>query len=303
MFSIVTANWNGEKFLKVFLKSLVDQTYKNFKLYIVDNGSTDNSQKIIESFKRNLNIKLINLNENTGFAKANNIGICEAMKDDNEYIITLNNDIELDENCFMNLKEGIAKNKSHDVFQILLLNYFERNTIDAAGIEFDKYYFANQIGFKKNIEELKKLNEDIDGVCAGAAVYSKKCLKNTSLKNSNEFFNSTYFAYYEDVDLSLRLKSAGYSFFLIKNSIAYHIHSGTGGNNSYFKSYYLSRNLLLYIKYNIGNDFLKKNKRVYLFYFLERMLKLLVRANFRAVYGTLKGYFDYRKIQSYNNIN
>ncbi|MBO8139977.1 MAG: glycosyltransferase family 2 protein [Thermosipho sp. (in: Bacteria)] len=259
MFSIITANWNGEKLLKIFLKSLINQTYKDFKLYLVDNGSTDNSIEIIKKYQNKLNIEVIKLEKNFGFAKANNIGINRAMSDKNEYIITLNNDIELDKNCLAKLKENINTLKNeYDVFQILLLNYYERNKIDAAGISFNKYYLPRQVGYNKPIDFIIQYNNKIEGVCAGAAVYSKKCLN--AVKFNNEYFDSKFFAYYEDVDLSLRLIKAGFKSYLIKDAIGYHIHSATGGKNTYFKSYFLSRNLHLYLKKNLDSNLYKKTK-------------------------------------------
>ena len=66
---------------------------------------------IINEFKELLDIELIELDMNYGFAKANNIGINEAMKDNAKYIITLNNDIEIQEDTLSNLVEYIEHNK------------------------------------------------------------------------------------------------------------------------------------------------------------------------------------------------
>ena len=177
MLSIITVNWNGEVFLESYFKSLLGQTYKDFKIYFVDNGSIDNSLEIVSRYVPLMNIEILNLNKNNGFTSANNLGIKRAIKDKSEYIITLNNDLVLGQNCIEYLNNTITKdNNKHNIFQILMLNYFERNIIDAAGIYFDKYFYASQIGYKKDISYLNEINYEIEGACVGAAAYSKKAL-------------------------------------------------------------------------------------------------------------------------------
>ena len=75
MVGIVIANWNGEKLIDKCLLSLENQLFKDFKIYIVDNDSKDNSKEIIKSYYEKLNIDLTEMNYNSGFAPANNIGI------------------------------------------------------------------------------------------------------------------------------------------------------------------------------------------------------------------------------------
>lgn len=297
MFSIITANWNGEKLLQSFLTSLQKQTFKQFKLYIVDNGSKDKSVEIINSYSEGLDIKLIELDHNLGFSVANNIGIREALADHNEYIVTLNNDLELDRNCLFELKSNIEiLNDEFDVFQILLLNYYNRKRIDAAGIVFNRYYFAKQVAHKEMYSQEMKFNCMLDGVCAGAAVYSKKCLIDVK-SCDDEFFDSKFFAYYEDVDLALRLKNRGYKSILVDKAQAYHIHSGTSGKNSFFKEYYLSRNLLYYLRKNLRRDKYNKYKPAYFLYYVKKILKLSLMGRFRAVFGVVKGLMDFKKMR------
>ncbi|MCB7070332.1 glycosyltransferase family 2 protein [Caldibacillus sp. 210928-DFI.2.22] len=291
MLSIVVVNWNGEVFLENFFTSLENQTYKEFIVYFVDNGSQDNSIKITEKFTRNLNIDIIRLDKNTGFSVANNIGIKKALKDNSNFIITLNNDMELDKSCLYKLNEAIQKFPEYDVFQILMMDYNNRDIIDAAGIEFNKHYYASQIGLGKSLHFLEKLSTDIPGVCAGAAAYSKRALSTIKDHNGN-FFDPIYFAYYEDVDLVLRLLKNNFKSKLVKDSIVYHIHSGTGGKESDFKTYYLARNLLIYTKKNLPNTTYKKCLPVYLFRFFIQGFKHLIKGNIKRCKALLNGIRD-----------
>lgn len=294
MFSIVTANYNGEKFLKIFLDSLINQSIQDFKIYMIDNGSKDNSINIIKEYKTKLDIMLIELDKNTGFAEANNLGIHEAMKDENEYIVTLNNDLELEKDCLEVVAKTIKeKSDKYDVFQIMMVNYFDRNVTDAAGLKFDKYLRVTQIGFKENISNIPNYDNDIQGACAGAAVYSKKSLKTVSEKNG-DYFDSRFFAYYEDVDLALRLLNHGFKSYLIKDTTVYHVHSGTGTEGSSFKTYYLTRNLFFYFDKNVSKKNYENNKLFYNTILLNILGRAVLRGRFKSIKPTLKGYRDYR---------
>ncbi|MDU1314684.1 MAG: glycosyltransferase family 2 protein [Clostridium septicum] len=293
MFSIVIVNWNGAKLLNQCLDSLKKSKLKEFRLYIVDNGSTDESINIIEKYKKSLLIETIELDKNYGFAYANNIGIDKAMKDENEYIVTLNNDIEVTNDTLDILKRYIENNRNVDIFQLMMINYYERNKIDAAGLEFDENYFVMPLGYNKDKSEIENLQIEIEGACAGAAVYSKKAL--LSVKEMEiDYFSSDFFAYFEDVDLALRLKSKGFKTHLVKESIVYHMHSATGNKSSNFKDYYLSRNLFKYFKRNLSiKQYNISSKKGYKL--MGKMFaRYLVKGNLGGAKSILKGMVDYK---------
>lgn len=294
MIAVITVNWNGSDYLPKYLNSLSSQTEKGFKLYFIDNGSTDSSINIIKSYFDKLDIDIIQLDKNYGFAEANNIGIKKALNDGYDYFLTLNNDIEIEKNSIKTIKETIEHYKgSYDVYQLLLVNYYNRRLIDAAGIEFDKYFLARQISYKEDISVLDKLSEEIDGSCAGAAVYSKRAI-NSIINQYGHFFDASFFAYFEDVDLALRLKKLGLKTMLIKDSIVYHIHSGTGGKNTYLKSYYLSRNMYKYLYKNVKEKLIEYRFRYY-FETTKVILMQILKCNIKGAQGTVNGFFDFKK--------
>ena len=290
MLGIVIANWNGEKLIDKCLESLENQVFKDFKVYIIDNASKDNSRDVIKKYINRLNIDLMEMEYNTGFAPANNIGIKKAIKDGCNYILTLNNDVEVPKESLKKAMEAIEINKEFDVFQLFMINYFNKDVCDAAGLNFKDDLIPLQVGFKENVAEI--LNKDdikIEGVCAGAAIYSTKALEAVKLDDEN-YFDSNFFAYFEDVDLSLRLKGAGYKFKLLKDSIVYHMHSATGGKTSGFKEYYLTRNLFMYTKRNQTIEEYKKHKKEYYIRFLKTVAKNI--NNFNAIKSAVKGLSD-----------
>lgn len=206
-------------------------------------------------------MKLIKLSNNEGFAKANNIGITEAIKDKVTHILTLNNDTEIIEDALENLNFAIEED-SKSIYQLLMINYYDRDKCDAAGIEWDKTLLPRQIGHKENIESILENKIEIMGACAGAAVYPVEALEKVKLKE-NEYFDNNFFAYYEDVDLAIRLFNTGYKTKLLKKSIVYHVHSATGKRSNGFKEYYLYRNMFLYTKRNQSKEEYRRNKKIY----------------------------------------
>ena len=94
-FSIIICCYNSEKYIKETIDSILNQTYNNIELIIIDDGSTDNSRKIINNYLKNKKIKKI-FQKNKGLNISNNI----ALKASNgEYILRLDADDWLDPNC------------------------------------------------------------------------------------------------------------------------------------------------------------------------------------------------------------
>src|SRR3990172_9975594 len=84
--SFIVVNWNGEPYLRSCLRSIFQQTYRPFEVLVIDNGSTDNSKKILEEFPK---ISAIFNSANLGFGRANNQGLAVAK---GEAIALVNND-------------------------------------------------------------------------------------------------------------------------------------------------------------------------------------------------------------------
>lgn len=291
MIGIVIANYNGENLLKISLESIKNQKYKDYRTYIIDNGSTDNSLKVISEYKKALKITLIKNQYNKGFAVANNQGIKQAIKDSCEYICTLNNDIELEPNALFNAAKYIKFNKQTHVFQLCMINYYNRGTIDAVGIKVDKKLLAMPIGIGESLESFNFKDLDIAGPCAGAAIYSSEVLEKIRLKEG-EYFDSKFFVYYEDVDLALRLRSAKFNTQLIEDAIVYHMYSATSNKLLGIKHYYSARNLFLYAKKNQGYEEYRRNFKSYIMIIMKRMVFSGINLKGVEVKNQFKGMLD-----------
>lgn len=232
--AIIIVNWNGKRFLKDCLDSIYKQTYSNFDIYFVDNGSKDDS---IDFIKKNyLKVKIIKLDKNYGFAKGNNEGIKEAFKDKEiKYIVCLNNDTITNKNWLKELIKTAEKEKQAGSVGSKILFYYEKNKINSLGVIPLKTGGAINYG-KNELSSKYEKEEDIFGPCAGSALYKREALEKAGL------FDEDYFCYLEDVDLAWRLKKAGYKSIMNPKSIVYHIHSGTSSNNNNLRSYLIVRN-------------------------------------------------------------
>ena len=131
--TVVIPNYNGKKYLDECFKSLKKQTYRDFHVIMVDNGSTDGSAEYIR--EKYPEVEVIALDENTGFANAVNVGIKAA---DSEYVFLLNDDTVCDEKVLETLVKTMSRGKKLFSVQAKLLQLKNPELIDDAG----DYYCA-----------------------------------------------------------------------------------------------------------------------------------------------------------------
>ena len=298
--SVIIVSWNGEKFLKTCLESIYNQTYQNYEVILVDNNSHDGSLRIAQQYSL---LKIVKPNNNTGFARGNNIGIKEAFKSKEvKYICTLNNDTKVASNFLEELVKIIKKGEDIGSVQPLLI--FSGGLIQSAGLMLPQNLLGVDAqglsrGFKKSEDSYDKI-EEIFAPTAAAALYKREMLEKIGL------FDEDFFCYGEDLDLGLRARLVGWRAYFTPRTKVIHFHSQTKGAASGFKAYYIRRNtnltafknlpLLFYLKYIVyaGINYLKlmgnvKNtntstgkltRKLKLF----GMLKLVIKINF----GTMK---------------
>ena len=235
--NIIIVNWNGKKYLKDCLDAVFNQKYENFEVILVDNGSEDDSVEFV--IKNYPETKIIKLKENTGYARGNNYGIEEALKDkNNSYIVLLNNDTIIDKNWLIELiktaesdeKIGMAGSKA----------LFKDGKVQTIGLSLEKNihgYKEGGISIGYN-EDGSRFNKEIEiftpsGV---SALYKREVIEKIGL------FDENYFCYAEDLDLGIRARLVGYKCIYNPKSKLIHLHSKTAGFGSPFKAFYTKRN-------------------------------------------------------------
>ncbi len=244
--AVIVVSWNGKKYLKGCFDSLAAQTYQNFKIIFVDNGSEDGSIGFVtENYSEKVfpgRLEIMTFGKNTGFAKGYNAGIKKALEDGHiKYVIVLNNDTKLDERCIGELASCAKKNPEAGSIQPKILNFYEKEKIDCAGILLSVDGVATNRGYGQKDGGQYDSEEEIFGANGTASLFSRDALEKTQIK-PGEYFDNDYFAYYEDVDLAWRLRLAGFKSFYCPGAKLFHVHSATANRIAGFKAYYLNRN-------------------------------------------------------------
>lgn len=238
--SIVIPNYNGIKFIENCLKSLEIQSYKEFKITVIDNASTDGSNEVIR--QKYSNVNLIELDKNYGFCKAVNDGIRNS---DAEFVILLNNDTEVDEYFVEELLKAI--NKSDKIFSCSakMIQLYNKDLIDDAGDYYCALGWAFARGKSKSVTQYNDDNQ-IFAACAGAAIYRRDVFDEIG------YFDEAHFAYLEDIDIGYRAKIYGYKNMYAAKAIVYHAGSGVSGSRyNEFKVKLASKNSVYIIYKNM----------------------------------------------------
>ena len=218
--SVVTPNYNGEKFLKTFFESLNNDSELIGEVVIVDNGSSDGSKDYIKNNAFDFPVVLIENAENLGFAPAVNQGIEKAK---HEYIFSLNNDTEVKKGSIRALAELMSSDDRIFSAQAKMLQYDNKELIDDVGDEYNLLAWTKKTGENHISEEFSEVR-DIFSACAGAAMYRKSLLEEIGM------FDDNFFAYMEDVDLAIRSRIHGFYNLLCPQAVVYHIGSATSGS-------------------------------------------------------------------------
>ncbi|HOG97343.1 MAG TPA: glycosyltransferase family 2 protein [Methanothrix soehngenii] len=232
LISVIVLNYNGKGFLNSCLSSLASQTYSDFEVIVVDNGSRDGSPEYIE--ENYPWVRLAKNDENLGFAGGTNVGIRAAK---GKFIITLNNDSMADRRFIEELIKPMA---DPEVGVCAAKMLFPDGRINSAGICISRSGAAWDRGMFEPDRGQYEFVEEVFGACAGAALYRREMLDEIGL------FDEDFFLYLEDVDLAFRARLAGWKCLYVPGARVIHHHGGTAGVGSDLAVYYGNRNIVWY---------------------------------------------------------
>jgi GT2 family glycosyltransferase len=214
--TIIIPNYNGLHFMEPCFDALAKQTYQDYELLVVDNGSTDGSPEWLKEH----GIPSILLPTNTGFSGAVNEGILAAKTD---YVILLNNDTEPEPDYVAELLKAIEA--SPRIFSVSpkMIQLYHKDLMDDGGDMYSIMGWAYQRGVGQEIERYDRPCH-VFSACAGAAIYRRSVFDEIGL------FDEMHFAYLEDIDVGYRAKIAGYYNRYCPTAQVYHVGSGTSGS-------------------------------------------------------------------------
>jgi GT2 family glycosyltransferase len=280
---LVTVTYNSEQVLVDFLKSVKEQNYNDYCLYVVDNDSKDNTIEILNGEKDS---KVIFNDENYGVAYANNQGIKWALKDGCDFALIINNDTVFEKELLNKLVDAHHKYKASIV--VPKMKYFDSNLIWFAGGFFDpkKAYLNYHIG--QGEEDKRQFKNDF-------VDYSPVCcsLIHKSVFEDIGFFDEKYFVYFDDADFFYRVKKNKVHKTLFIEDVEFYHKIGSLSksreqiDNSKYSPFFIQQMTKNHVY------FLRKQQKLFSFFllfyvFVYFMLRFLISTNYHKDVKTFK---------------
>lgn len=293
--SVIILNWNGEKLLREFLPSVVANTRgPEVEVIVADNGSTDDSIKVIE--KEFPEVRMLRFEENLGFSGGYNRAIAEV---ESEFIVLLNSDVETPEGWWRPLLAFMESHPDVGACQPKILSYRNRDMFEyagAAGGLLDKYGYPYCRG--RLFDRIERDEHQYDSGAADIAWASGAALtvrREVYLKAGG--LDELFFAHMEEIDLCCRIHNLEYRVCVVPSSHVYHLGGASLAHGDPKKTYLNFRNNLLLLHKNLpenkGKDVLFKRRLMDTLAFLMYVAKLDLK-NARAI---LKAHSDFRRMK------
>lgn len=235
LISIIIVTWNSEKHLPACLDALSAQTYKDFEVVMIDNGSTDQNYLDFKGKYSDLKLIIKKNNENLGFAVANNIGVRLAR---GQWLALLNADAFPETDWLEQLLIAADENPQFTFFASRQIQANTPELLDGTGDAYHVSGLAWRQNYNHPVSEYGLQSSEVFSACAAAALYSR----DDFIKVGG--FDEDYFSYFEDVDLSFRLRLAGGRCMYVPQAVVYHVGSASTGKASDFAFYHGHRNLV-----------------------------------------------------------
>jgi GT2 family glycosyltransferase len=254
--SIITLNWNSTQITCDFLLSINRvSTYKNIEVIVVDNGSNEDSTSAFKDIYPAVNV--ICNHKNLGFAGGNNVGIRAAKGD---YLFIVNNDTEFTPGLIEGLLDIFEKYPDAGMASPKFHYFFDKGTIEYAGYN-NVNIFTGRNGMigcgEKDLGQYDEIRVTHYGHGGGMMVPRK-------IVDLVGLMPEQFFLYYEEFDWSNQIKKKEYKVYYQPRSLIYHKESMTTGKSSPLKTFYLTRNRILFMRRNSALP----NLTVFLFYFI-----------------------------------
>lgn len=278
--SIITVNYNGLIHTEAFLKSLQKITYSNIEIFVVDNASSESVAILKQQFPY---IHLLESSENLGFAGGNNLAIRKAS---GKYFFLLNNDTELDPGFLEPIVELMESNPLIGLASSKLVYYSKPELVQFAGSKGINLYTGR--GFA--IGHLEKDRPAFDGVYRTQLAHGAAMMISRKVVEKIGLMADLFFLYYEETDFCERVKAAGFEIWYCGLSKVYHKESMSVGKESPMKTYYLTRNRLIFTRRNARG--IQKIAALLFFYFFafpKGVFKYLKKKEFKLLAAFIRG--------------
>lgn len=230
LISVLVVAYNSGTYLPRCLAALEAQTFRDFEVLVLDNGSPDGECIALDGL--GVPARLVRSPDNVGFAAGNNLLARQA---EGTWLALLNPDAFAETDWLQAFADAVTRYDGIAVFGSTQLLDSDPGLLDGAG---DHY---SPLGLAWRGDRLKPaslIDEDAEvmGPCAAAAFYRRDAFARVG------GFAESYFCYYEDVELGLRLRLAGERCIQLAGARVRHVASAITGQNSEFSRYHITRN-------------------------------------------------------------
>jgi len=228
----VVLTWNGAHLLPECLAALRAQDARaRLHVVVVDNASSDGTAELLaRDFPE---IEHLRLAENAGYAPANNQAMRRALDAGADFLALINNDVAVSPDWLRRLLAAAGAHPEAGLLTGTLL-FRGEEVVNSTGLVIDAFGRARDRDFRVPLASLSREDGPVAGVSGGAALLRTSMLREIGL------FDPGYFAYYEDVDLSLRAARAGYLSWYVRDATARHRFGATFGAGSAAQRYLLA---------------------------------------------------------------
>ncbi len=266
--TVVIPNYNGEKFLKGCLDTLAPSyqgASAGYDIIVVDDASTDSSREIVKGYP---DVRLIALEQNSGFSAAVNAGIKASQS---PYVLLLNNDTKAKPGFVQSLYNAIKDDRKCFSVSASMRMWDDERLIDSAGDIYCALGWSRSLGKGRSAARYGTKRR-IFSSCAGAAIYRREVFEKIG------YFDPLHFMYLEDLDICWRAMLAGYHSAYDPGAVVVHYGSASTGSR------YNSRKVL----YSAANN-------IYVIYKNMSLLQILINLPFLAAGFIVKALFFFRK--------
>jgi GT2 family glycosyltransferase len=246
---IVTVLYNTDQVLPDFFQSLADQRDIRFRIYVIDNGTTDSGTRASEVLARRHGIDAVCVfnNANVGVAKGNNQGIELALADGCTHVLLANNDTQFGPATVSTL---LATMKQHaDLAATPKIMYHgEPHLIWYAGGHINAWTMRTP-----HYGDRKRDTGQFDRQTYVG--YAPTCfmLLDCRVFDAVGFMDEAYFVYSDDTDFVWRMKERAIRIRFVPAAVVLHkVSSSTGGSSSPFTVYYTNRNRIYFVRKNLS---------------------------------------------------
>jgi hypothetical protein len=243
--TVVIPTYSRTDLLEECLESLSIQTFKDFSVIVVDDGS---ERGVPEAVSRAMPKTIVIRRErNGGFARAVNTGIRAA---NSPLVLLLNDDMTLAPNCLELLRSGLIESGAAIAGPLVLFKEGP-DIVYSLGDRIRKSGRPESIGFRCPLTELD-YNEKPFGVSAGAVLIRREVFDSIGL------FDEQFGAYFEDADLCFRARAAGFGVAIVRTAVTYHVGSASMEGKGWWRSRQCCRNHVLLVVKNYPAPLLAK---------------------------------------------